>query len=53
MAAHQGRAYRVHLREIPPGTGYVGAAGDLCTALSAEIAAVGGFPQIVADLLAA
>src|SRR5204863_198879 len=32
-AARAGRAYRVDLEEIPPGTSYVGVAGDLCSAL--------------------
>ena len=49
-AARQGQAYRVHLSEIPAGTSYVGAAGDLCEALVAEVVAVGGFARLVPDL---
>jgi L-lactate dehydrogenase complex protein LldG len=52
-AARQGRAYRVHVGEIPPGTSYVGAAEDLCEALVAEVVAVGGFARLVPDLEAA
>lgn len=52
-AARAGRAYRVHLTEIPPGTSYVGVSGDLCAALATEIEGVGGFPQLVPDLAAA
>lgn len=52
-AARAGRAYHVHLAQIPPGTSYVGAPGDLCQSLAAEIEAVGGFPQLVPDLATA
>ena len=53
QAAEIGRAYRVHLKPVPPDVGYVGAAGDLCQKLAAEIDAVGGQAFIVADLAAA
>ncbi len=48
-AAQRGRAHRVHLHEVPDGTGYVGAAGDLCEALAAEVEAVGGSAHVVND----
>lgn len=52
-AAHAGRAYRVATREMPPGTGYVGAAGDLCECFASAVNAVGGQAQIVTDHAAA
>lgn len=53
-AAHQGRAYRVHLDgEIPPSVGYVGAGDDKLARLAAEIQGVGGQAHRVADLPAA
>jgi L-lactate dehydrogenase complex protein LldG len=53
QAAEIGRAYRVHLHPVPENIGYVGADGDLCERLAAEIDAVGGEATIVADLAAA
>ena len=52
-AAHAGRAYRVATREVPAGTGYVGAVGDLCERFASEVNAVGGQAQIVTDHAAA
>lgn len=49
MAAAAGRRYRVHVDPVPAGTGYVGATGDLCDALAAEVALVGGEPLLVPD----
>jgi len=53
QAARQGQAHRVDVQSVPPGTGYVGAAGDLCEALAREIDAVGGLAYLVADYQAA
>lgn len=53
QAAQAGRAYRVHLQPVPPEVGYVGAAGDLCDHMAAEVEAVGGKAFRVPDLLAA
>lgn len=53
QAARQGQAYRVHVDPVPPGTGYVGASGDLCEALAREIDAVGGLAYVVANYPAA
>jgi L-lactate utilization protein LutC len=52
-AARQGQAFRVHQAEIPAGTSYVGAAGNLCEALVAEVVAVGGFARLVPDFAGA
>jgi L-lactate dehydrogenase complex protein LldG len=53
QAAQAGRAYRVHLQPVPPEVGYVGAAGDLCDKMAAEVELVGGKAFRVPDLLAA
>ncbi|MCE9528675.1 MAG: lactate utilization protein [Planctomycetales bacterium] len=53
QAAQAGQAYRVHLKPVPPEVGYVGAAGDLCDKMAAEVDAVGGRAFRVPDLLAA
>lgn len=53
LAAEQGRAYRVHLHPVPEEVGYLGASGDLCERLAAEVNAVGGQAYVVADLAAA
>jgi L-lactate dehydrogenase complex protein LldG len=53
QAAEQGRPYRVPLRPVPDGIGYVGAEGDLCERFAAEVDAVGGEAFVVADLTAA
>ena len=53
QAAEAGRAYRVHLHPVPPEIGYVGADGDLCDKMLAEVDAVGGKAYRVPDLLAA
>ena len=53
QAAEVGRAYRVHLNPVPDNVGYVGAAGDLCEKLAAEVDMVGGQATIVVDLAAA
>ena len=53
QASEQGRQYRVHLEHIPDDTGYVGAGGDLCERLAAEVNAVGGQAFIVPDPAAA
>ena len=52
-AANQGRQYRVHLQSVPNEIGYLGADGDLCERLAAEVNAVGGEAYVVADLAAA
>ena len=52
-AAQAGRAYRVHLQPVPPEVGYVGAEGDLCDKMAAEVEATGGKAYRAADLLAA
>ncbi len=53
-AAHQGRAYRVHVRhDIPSDVGYVGGGFDLAERLATEITAVGGLAHRVADHAAA
>ena len=49
QAAEAGRAWRVHTSAMPEGTGYVGAAGDLCDAMAAEVEAVGGHAHLVDD----
>ena len=53
QAAEAGRAYRVHLKPVPPEAGYVGVAGDLCEKMAAEVDAVGGKAFRVASLAAA
>ena len=53
QAAQAGRAFRVHLNPVPPDVGYVGAIGDLCDKMAAEVDAVGGKAFRVPDLLAA
>jgi L-lactate dehydrogenase complex protein LldG len=52
-AAHAGRAYRAVTRDVPAGTGYVGAAGDLCERFASEVNAVGGQAEVVSDHTAA
>jgi L-lactate dehydrogenase complex protein LldG len=53
-AAHQGRAYRVHVRgDLPADVGYVGAGPDKLERLAAEIIGVGGQAHLVPDLAAA
>lgn len=52
-AAEQGRPYRVPLRPVPEGVGYVGAEGDLALRFAEEVNAVGGEAFVVADLHAA
>lgn len=52
-AAHAGRAYRVHTRDIPAGTGYVGVSEDRCERFAAEANAVGGHAIVVANDVAA
>ena len=50
QAAHAGRAYRVHVDEVEPSTGYVGArSNDICQAMADEVNEVGGFAHIVGD----
>ena len=53
QAAQAGRAYRVHLKPVPPEIGYVGTDGDLCDKMAEEVDAVGGKAFRVPDLLAA
>jgi L-lactate dehydrogenase complex protein LldG len=53
QASEQGRPYRVHVEHFPDETGYVGAGGDLCERLAAEVNAVGGQAFVVPDLPAA
>src|SRR5436190_5124132 len=53
QAAEAGRAYRVHLHPVPPEVGYVGASGDLCDKMAAEVNEVGGKVYRVPNLLAA
>jgi L-lactate utilization protein LutC len=50
LAAEQGRAYRVATRTFPDDIGYVGAKGDLCESLAAEVVAVGGEAFLVDGL---
>lgn len=52
-AAEQGRAYRVATRPLSDEVGYVGARGDLCEALAAEVIAVGGEAYLAKDHAAA
>jgi L-lactate dehydrogenase complex protein LldG len=52
-AAVLGRPYRVPLRAVPEGIGYVGADGDLTLRFAEEVNAVGGVAYVVADLKAA
>lgn len=49
-AARAGRAYRVHLRETPPGAGYVGGGDDLCARMAREVNEVGGTAHLVHSL---
>jgi L-lactate utilization protein LutC len=49
-AAHQGRAHRVHLGEIPADVGYVGAGLDKLDRLASEIIGVGGQAHRARDL---
>lgn len=49
QAALAGREHRITTAPIPPGTGYVGAEGDLCAAMAREVNEVGGSAVIVAD----
>lgn len=53
QAATAGRAYRVHLNDIPDDVGYVGAAQDKCEAFAGEVTAVGGEATIVDTAAAA
>jgi L-lactate utilization protein LutC len=47
QAAEVGRAYRVHLDELPESVGYVGTQEvELCQAMAAEVNEVGGMAQI-------
>jgi len=50
QAAQAGRAYRVHLEEIPANTGYVGGGEDLCRRMADEINEVGGTAHPVDNL---
>lgn len=51
QAAQAGRAYRVHVDQLPPGTGYVGPRQeDLCAAMAAEVDEVGGHAHLVDGL---
>lgn len=49
QAAEAGRAYRVHAILRDPAIAYLGAEGDLCQRLAAEIDAVGGQAVLVDD----
>lgn len=49
VAARAGVAYRVHVDELPPDTGYVGAPDDLVGAMAWEVEQVGGVARRVAD----
>ena len=42
QAAEMGRAYRVHLQDVPEDVGYVGVDGDLVQRFAAEVDEVGG-----------
>jgi L-lactate dehydrogenase complex protein LldG len=53
QAARAGQAYSVHVHDVPPETGYVGAAGDVCEALAREVDAVGGLAYVVDDYASA
>ena len=50
QAAEMGRAYRVHLHEVPENIGYVGVQQDLVERFAAEVDEVGGQSYIVSDL---
>jgi L-lactate dehydrogenase complex protein LldG len=47
QAVQQGQAYRLDIPAVSDDVGYVGAAGDLATALAAQITNVGGQAEIV------
>ena len=49
QAAEMGRAYRVHLQEVPEDVGYVGVDGDLVQRFAAEVDEVGGQSYLVHD----
>ena len=50
QAAEMGRAYRVHLNDVPENIGYVGVEQDLVERFAAEVDEVGGQSYIVSDL---
>ena len=50
QAVEQGCQYRVHLKPVPEGIGYLGADGDVCARFAAEVNAVGGQALIVNSL---
>jgi L-lactate dehydrogenase complex protein LldG len=49
QAAEMGRAYRVHLQQVPEDIGYVGVDGDLVQRFAAEVDDVGGQSYVVHD----
>lgn len=53
QAAESGRRWRITHQDLPIETGYVGASGDLCARLAAEICEVGGFGEVVESIDAA
>jgi L-lactate dehydrogenase complex protein LldG len=53
QAAEQGRPYRVHTRQFPDETGYLGVGGDLAERFAQEVNAVGGEAFVVSGLQAA
>jgi L-lactate utilization protein LutC len=53
QAAEAGKRYRVPVEPAPPNAGYVGASGDVCDALAAEVQQVGGDSLVVNDWPAA
>src|SRR5262245_26979376 len=49
QAAELGRAYRVHLHEVPENIGYIGVQEDLALRFAAEVDEVGGQSYLVHD----
>jgi Uncharacterized conserved protein len=50
QAAEMGRAYRVHLHDVPENIGYVGVEDDLALRFAAEVDEVGGQSYLVHDI---
>jgi L-lactate dehydrogenase complex protein LldG len=50
QAAEMGRAYRVHLHDVPENIGYVGVEEDLALRFAAEVDEVGGQSYLVHDI---
>jgi L-lactate dehydrogenase complex protein LldG len=52
-SAHRGRAYRVHVDELPDDVSYIGGGDDLCARMSREVDEVGGTSAVVDSIEAA